>query len=246
MTTFTIHKLDATTSTNEVLKNAVANEQLKAPTLLWAEYQFEGKGQLTKSWQSNAGQNLTFSVFWPEIKLSSIAHFRINILVCLALIEVFEFYQIPDLRIKWPNDILSDRSKVAGILIENLIKGQNIQSTVVGVGININQLDFEGLPQAGSFALSTGKQFDREEILHTVQLRLYKAFKCLHKKDSIRELERFNKLIFGRGHWCKFLYKGIEQMGKIVGLDTLGSLQIEWENELVESFNDTAQIKMLY
>ena len=99
MTTFTIHKLDATTSTNEVLKNAVANEQLKAPTLLWAEYQFEGKGQLTKSWQSNAGQNLTFSVFWPEIKLSSIAHFRINILVCLALIEVFEFYQIPDLRI---------------------------------------------------------------------------------------------------------------------------------------------------
>ncbi len=246
MTTFNIRKLDATTSTNEVLKKAATKEQLNTPTLIWAESQSEGRGQRTNKWQSNAGQNLTFSVFWPEIKLPSTMHFSLNTVVCLALIQVFEKFKIPLLRIKWPNDILSDHSKVAGILIENVLKGKHIQSTVVGVGINVNQVEFKGLPNAASFAMLTGKFYDREILLDAIQFQLYSAFTSLHEKDSMQEIERFNQLLFGRGNWCEFMYKGREQKGKVIGLDAFGRLQVEWENGSIESFHDTAQIKMLY
>ena len=157
MTAFKIHKLDATTSTNEVLKKRISKNEASVPSVVCAEHQTEGRGQFANRWESQKGKNLTFSVFWPELPFGVLDHFQVNKGVCLALVRVLRSYEIPAIKIKWPNDILSGNSKVAGILIENYLQGKELKSTIVGIGMNVNQSDFFGL-FSGQFIVTSARK----------------------------------------------------------------------------------------
>jgi len=112
-------KLDAIDSTNEFLKGLSSKQQLENFTVVTAENQTKGKGQMGSVWDSEAGKNLTMSVFVKD-SLSDVNQiFKLNIGVALAVIEALETFNIPNLMIKWPNDIMSYNFKIAGILIEN-------------------------------------------------------------------------------------------------------------------------------
>ena len=159
-----IIKIDAIDSTNIFLKKFVKENNQISRLAVRADYQTKGQGRMNSKWHSEKGMNLTGSIFFGKIKINNIDIFEINKIVCLAVLQVLKYYEIPELKIKWPNDILSEKKKIAGILLEPVIRGKNILGLIIGVGININQKNFEKLPCASSMSVITKQKFSIDEI----------------------------------------------------------------------------------
>ena len=151
-----IIKLDAIDSTNTFLKEISSAETLEDYTVVVATQQTKGRGQMGKQWQAKAGENLTYSVFKRIKGLTFSNQFYLSIVTSLALYKTLKFYNVPNLFVKWPNDILSDKKKICGILIENVIKKGELNAMVLGVGLNVNQTIWEQAPRATSIKTLTG------------------------------------------------------------------------------------------
>ena len=160
-----IIKLSAINSTNDYLKELVAKQVVTNFTIVVAESQLKGKGQMGSVWVSEVGKNLTFSILIKDLIVDVKQLYTLNIVISLAIISVLEQYKIPTVRIKWPNDIMSGNHKIGGILIENSFKSDGEVFSVVGIGLNINQINFENLPNASSLKLKTGQDYPIEELL---------------------------------------------------------------------------------
>ena len=132
-------KLSAIDSTNDYLKVLSRNQIIENFTTVVAEKQTQGKGQMGATWISEEGKNLIMSILVKDYLIHTNAIFNLNIAFSLAVITALKKKNIPDLSIKWPNDILSGGKKISGILIENSIKSNKIYSTIIGTGINISQ-----------------------------------------------------------------------------------------------------------
>ena len=115
-------KLDAIDSTNEFLKGLSSNQLLENFTVVTAENQTKGKGQMGAIWNSEPSKNLIMSVLVTDFVTDINQIFDINIVVSVSIIQVLQDLNIPELSIKWPNDIMSYNKKIGGILIENSIK----------------------------------------------------------------------------------------------------------------------------
>ncbi len=165
-------KLPAIDSTNDFLKELSKNQLLENFTTVIAEEQTNGRGQMGSGWVSEKGKNLIMSVLIRDVVAETDQVFALNIAISLSVIEVLEALKIPNPSIKWPNDILSDDKKIAGILIENRFKSDSAIESIVGVGLNVNQQEFSGLPQASSLALIAGKEFDLEALYEQLLLRI--------------------------------------------------------------------------
>ena len=182
-------KLSATDSTNTYLKGMSAREKVPDFTVVWAVDQQAGRGQPGNIWVSEKGKNLTFSILKKFDKLRAMDHFLLNILVSLALLEALKNLGIPDLRVKWPNDIMSGPGKICGILIENQVKGSYISQSIVGIGLNVNQQSFDGLSRATSLKNTTGQDYDLQELL-TILLSSIKQYYGRMEAGSYPELLR--------------------------------------------------------
>ena len=136
-------KLDATDSTNEFLKGLSSNQILENFTVVTAENQTKGKGQMGSVWDSEPSKNLIMSVLINGFVTDINQIFDINIVVSVSVIQVLEDLNIPELSIKWPNDIMSYNKKIGGILIENSIKSDGSINSIAGLGLNLNQVNFE-------------------------------------------------------------------------------------------------------
>ena len=145
-----IIKLNAIDSTNSYLKKLALEKPLAPFTVVWTTNQTNGRGQMGSNWVSEEGKNLTFSVLVKDVVENIEGIFDLNVCVAVTLIEVLENYNLSNLAIKWPNDILADKKKIAGVLIENSIKSSGEIVSIVGIGINVNQENFSDLPQASS------------------------------------------------------------------------------------------------
>ncbi len=132
---------DEVVSTNDVLLKE--KEFNKDGTVLLAEYQSKGRGRKNRTWVSNAGQNLTFSILlkgdFKENKINLI-NLASSLSVAQSLDTLYQF----DVELKWPNDVLVNKRKIAGILLESSSKGNKINKVVIGIGINVNQPNFPG------------------------------------------------------------------------------------------------------
>ena len=166
-----IIKLNAIDSTNRFLKKMSATQSLDNFTVVVTENQLKGKGQRGAKWVSENGKNLTFSTLINHIDIHPRDIYLINIITAIALIETLEKYQLKDLHIKWPNDILSENKKICGILIENSIQSNGKIKSIIGIGLNVNQKSFENLPQASSLCLLKNKTFEKEQLLNSIILR---------------------------------------------------------------------------
>ena len=152
-------------STNSEL---LSNKKYKKPgTVLLAEKQLKGKGRKDRIWQSAKGLNLTFSILLNKEILSDLNINQLNLATSLTVALAIENLYPIRTELKWPNDVLINGKKVAGILFETTIKGSKIERVVIGIGINLNQLVFQGefnIPPT-SLKLETGINVDRETIL---------------------------------------------------------------------------------
>ena len=156
-----IYRIEETTSTNDDARDA----KYRHGDIVWAERQTAGRGQRGHRWSSAEGLNLTFSLVLEPRFLPAGEQFLLNEAVALALTDTFAQFGIAA-RIKWTNDIYDGDKKLVGILIEHSYSGRTLARTIVGVGINVNQTEFDpALPNPVSMAMVAGRTFDRGEVL---------------------------------------------------------------------------------
>ena len=158
--------IDETDSTNNWLK-----EHGEGKMVVVAEDQTAGRGCGANKRESEGGKNLLFSMLVHPHDIPAVRQFHISMAISLAICESLEQY-IGDLSIKWPNDIYWRNGKIAGILIENTLKGTVIKSSIIGVGLNVNQRDFRSdAPNPVSLWQVSGQETDRDELLRDILRR---------------------------------------------------------------------------
>lgn len=241
-----IIKLDAIDSTNSFLKALVAQESCENFTVVSTESQTQGRGQRGSGWTSEVGKNLAFSVLYNQ-KIEEIASlFTLNIVVALSVVEALKSFSNLNFSIKWPNDILAENKKIAGILIENTFKNQNEVQSIIGIGLNVNQSQFENLPQASSLFLLENQLFDRETLLISIVNRL---------EFNLNQLENLNEDCFWNAYHIILFKKDVVStfesalgnrfVGKIQKVTKEGKLEVLLEDDSVVLF-DVKEVKMLY
>ncbi len=157
--------LQSVDSTNEEAKRHISD--IDNLSVLSAWEQTAGRGQRGNTWTSNAGENLMFSIVLKSPVLTAEDHFALNEIASLSVADFLSTYGIKA-EIKWPNDIYVDEKKICGVLIENSFRGKSISSSIIGIGLNINQRNFNvNLPNPTSMVLCMQNQDDRSR--HTTE-----------------------------------------------------------------------------
>lgn len=224
---FNLHE---TESTNSFLHEQLMSEKLPEGSVVTADYQTKGRGQRGSSWQSEAGKNLLMSiVVYPDFLKASEA-FVLSKCIALATCDLLADYS-NQVRIKWPNDILIEGKKVAGILIENILRGADIYATIAGIGINFNQQMFEvGLNSATSVFINSGVKADTQINAVKLHEKIEVYYQMLQQK-KIEEIDRlYLTHLYKLNETALFKDADGPFQGKIKGLSPMGLLIVEREN----------------
>ena len=238
-------KLNTTNSTNNYLKKLLVDTALEDFCVVIAKHQIKGKGQMGAEWVSEKGKNLTFSILKKKPSIVFSRQFLLSILVSLSIIKTLEHYNIPKLAIKWPNDILSDHCKISGILIENIIKSNTIDFSVIGIGINVNQELFLGLSKVNSLKSILGIPIDKDVLLHKLIKNLQIYFELYAEKGEGDLKAEYKSYLFRKDKPSTFelpdqsLFTGI-----IRDVTDEGKLRVQME-EGTKEFN-LKELKLLY
>lgn len=161
-----IHRFESLTSTNQKLSELNKSNSIPELSVVVAKEQTAGRGQMGNSWESQPGKNLTFSILLRPSFLPIQHQFRITQVITLALVRLLSPL-LQNVCIKWPNDIYCNDKKIAGILVENSLKGDKIEYSILGVGLNVNQEIFlSGATNPVSIKQLTNQEYDIYELLH--------------------------------------------------------------------------------
>ncbi|SFS96251.1 BirA family transcriptional regulator, biotin operon repressor / biotin-[acetyl-CoA-carboxylase] ligase [Zhouia amylolytica] len=241
-----IIKLDAIDSTNSFLRQLYAHNEVDDFTVVTTKNQTAGRGQMGAVWKTQEGKNLTASVFKSVSCLNHEDQFYVSMAVSLAIYTTLEKLLIPDLKIKWPNDILSGDKKICGILIENIFKGHALEASIIGVGLNVNQTDFEGLPQASSLKALTGVHYNLDEVLQELVSQLEDYSKYIEQQQFKMLKAAYEEKLFRIEKPSTFKdKKGRLFMGFIKGVTDRGKLKLLLEDEITAEF-DLKEVQLLY
>lgn len=239
-------KLNAIDSTNDFLKDLIAQNEVENFTCVVAENQTKGKGQMGSVWEVEGFKNLTFSVLIKNSVVQIADIFGFNAMISFSIYQTLNEYNISDLKIKWPNDIMAGNKKIGGILIENIIKQERTIHSVVGVGLNVNQSNFTHLPKATSLLVISNKKLDLDLLLN----RLLQNFETNFNHFSVQGADffwkKYNQHLF-KIHTPTAFQKntGEKFMGIIEGVDFNGQLKVRLANNFLAQFN-LKEIVMLY
>ncbi|WP_260625821.1 biotin--[acetyl-CoA-carboxylase] ligase [Hymenobacter sediminicola] len=220
-------------STNAEAQNLIGENRATDGCVVITDKQTAGRGQRGNRWETNPGENLTFSVIWRPTFLPAQDQFLLSQAVALAVHDWATSLLGPDaaLRVKWPNDIFYGDRKLGGILIENTLSGTMIQQSVVGIGINVNQRAF-GAHTATSLAWITGRAYALPalvtrllECLERRYLQLRAGRLSAIRYDYLHALYRYQE-----AH--PYEIEGRRLTGEIMGVDELGRLAVAIEGQL--------------
>lgn len=241
-----IIKLNAIDSTNDFLKNLISNQEVENLTIITAKKQTNGRGQMGASWNTEDGKNLITSILIKKLIFDTHKLFELNISIAVSIIEALEKLKIPDLSIKWPNDIMSGKKKIAGILIENIIKQKNDIQSIIGIGLNINQTNFDHLPKASSLKIICEHEFDLEEVLLSIVEKIETNTKKINQDNSSELWEKYHQLLFKVGKPVVFEN---ENQGKFMGIiqkvNKNGFLEVLLEDDSIKEYG-IKEISMIY
>lgn len=241
-----IIKLDAIDSTNDFLKGLSNEISTQNFTVVTAETQTNGKGQMGSKWSSESGKNLIVSVLLKNILLDINAIFNLNVVIAFSIFEALKSFKIFELSIKWPNDIMSGNKKIAGILIENIIKSDNSINSIIGFGLNVNQVNFDYLPNASSLKKIMNQEFDKEIILNKILESIQKNISELEQSNINLIWTLYNENLFKKGKIMLFENNIRDKfMGIIQNVSRDGKLQLLVENDIILEF-DKKEISMIY
>lgn len=221
---------DSLPNTNEFLVE-LSKKDANSWTVIHAKNQTKGKGYAGNEWKVVAGENLTFSfLLKTDYSFQELIYFNewISNVICLFLKQ---FY--PKSNVKWPNDIILNDKKVCGILIENH-RSNGVMNSVIGIGLNVNQTDFNHFPKATSIKRVTDKEYDIEEILADLMHSFEAEYSDLEQKNFEKIHQTYLDNLFRKDEISKFKLDGIEVDGVIRDVNEAGNLLIEIKDDLRE------------
>ena len=225
-------KHDSLTSTSSFLSDLLKQQDLEEGTAIITDYQDDGRGQGEHSWESAQGKNLLVSFLLYPAFLSASRQFHLSRMASLAICDALKTLGL-DSEIKWPNDILSSRGKIAGILIEHSITAGKISRTIAGIGLNLNQTVFPSFPvPASSVRMETGKDVDVAEVAELVETCLMSRYQAL-KEGKTDQLEKeYLALLYKAGVPTFFKVGKEESLGIIKGVNDFGELMLELNGDI--------------
>ena len=245
MSYFKIYKIDAISSTNEYLKQLYFKKNIYDNFLIITNNQTEGKGQGSSYWESEPKKNLTLSIY-KDLKKNKLKNpFIINLIISISIIETLKKYNLPNLKIKWPNDILSASKKISGILIENFFQREFLISSIIGIGLNVNQISFKKAKNAISIASVKKKKIDLTEVLNILTKKISLKF---HEIDNLKIndlINEYESLLFKKDEFSKFNINNKLIDGRILGVNQSGKLKVKIGNEIIREYN-SSEIKIIY
>ena len=237
-----IIKVNATRSTNDRVKMLIKSKKIESGDIVVAKYQYGGRGQNTNKWYSSYGKNLLCSLLYRPLDVNANQIFCINQVVSLAVLKTIRKFNKEKCFIKWPNDIMSVNKKISGILVENSLSLNQVNYSIIGVGINVNQVFFKKLPNATSLKKITKSNFLIQEVLNEL-IENYKFY--FTRINELRWInEEYNKNIFGKDG-CEIVINGRRQHGKIINISNNGIVKLNMDSKGIQEF-DPRKIKILY
>lgn len=228
-------------STNNYAANLLERGELAHGTVIMSGEQTAGRGQRGTSWAAEPYKNLIFTCFLQYDNLSVENQQSITHLVSLSVIQVLKTKGI-DAMIKWPNDILVGNSKISGILIENQLESARCKSSIIGIGLNVNQTNF-GDFNATSMQLVKEEVFSMEAVSMLLIERLQANYEILQRLDYATLKQQYLDHLWLKGEISAFEDKDGVFQGIILGTDPFGRLLVE-NNQQVKSY-DLKEIKFL-
>ena len=240
---YNLIKLNATSSTNDKVKTLIKSKKISSGDIVWAEYQYKGRGQYKNKWNSSRGKNLLISLYRDFKGLRPMQSSYINFVISLSVIKTIEHYISNENYIKWPNDIMSAQKKISGILIENSINGDDLNNSIIGIGINVNQTRFKNIVNATSIKLITNTETRIEEVLDKLVKNIGIYLKILIARDFDNIMALYNSKLYGRDY-CKFLINNKTFEGKVINVNPSGSINVKINGLGIKEY-ESNRIKIL-
>jgi BirA family biotin operon repressor/biotin-[acetyl-CoA-carboxylase] ligase len=224
--------LEETSSTNEALKIEELNKKLPEGSVLYTNFQSKGKGQQEAKWESESHKNILMSALYYPVFLKPEEQMWLNMAISLAC-KKFLSALLPhsDVFIKWPNDLVCEGKKLGGILIENSLQGAKIRSSIVGIGMNINQQEFS-IEKAGSISQIINKELDIKELRISLYQCLDEYYSLLKAKQFVSIKTQYESYLLFKGKETSFLIDGNEVKGTVLGIGTYGKLHLLINDEI--------------
>ena len=231
-----ILKISETDSTNLYLRKLLNDSDLPNFFCISADFQTSGRGQQGTTWQSNRGENLLFSFLIHSEKIPLDKQFFLSEIVSIGICNALKNSGL-DAKIKWANDIFYQDKKLAGILIETIISGDKMKYAIVGVGLNVNQIEFsENLPHAISLRQILGKEVDCQAILENILMKISVLFENFDVNNSDDLQKKYFNLLYRNSGYYLFEEKNEKIYAKILSVDSDGCLKLLTDKGLEKSF----------
>jgi BirA family transcriptional regulator, biotin operon repressor / biotin---[acetyl-CoA-carboxylase] ligase len=237
--------LEETDSTNSHAARLLQESRQEEGTVILAHFQNAGRGQRGGGWESLPGENLLASYILYPTFLNALDQFLLNQCIALAVKDTIEQLTKSSAYIKWPNDIISNGSKVAGILIENALRGNKLSHSIAGIGINVNQTVFLPYqPPASSIARISGKSERVEMCLTVLSDNLDKWYTSLKLGQIQKIRSAYNQYLFRKDAPSVFISSTGTFSGIITGVTEEGKLEVNTEGKTLQVF-DIKELKLL-
>ena len=219
--------LDQVASTNEFAMTSLTRNDPTENICLYTYNQSSGRGQIGRSWYSDTDKNITCSYITSSPNFFAKDQFFLNQAFSLSIYDLVSAYVKESVSIKWPNDIYVGDNKIAGILIQNILRSEWISSSILGVGINVNTLEFPSdLPNPISLGNITGKDYHLLEVIHRLSSFLENRLRQLEdNKASLAE--EYDDLLYRKNREHLFTIGDEKLPGIIRGVLPDGKLEVE-------------------
>ena len=232
-------QLDDVSSTNLYLRKLIKDKSINENILVSTNYQEKGRGQRSNIWESEKNMNILISFLYVHTT-NNYDLFKFNMLISLAIYDFLSKYFKTGLKIKWPNDLMINNKKIAGVLVQNI--ESNFKS-IIGVGINVNQKEFKNFsPQATSFSNELNKEFNRNalilELMNNFENYLINYFQFNDLKNS------YMLKIYKFKQQTNFLNNLKQFKGEIMNFNSSGEIIIKRGDEFLSFKN--GEVKMIF
>jgi BirA family biotin operon repressor/biotin-[acetyl-CoA-carboxylase] ligase len=237
-------RFDKTDSTNAEAMRMLKKGRPAEGSCIVAGFQQEGRGQRSNVWTSLPGENLLVSfILYPR---PSLAHcpFLLSKTIALAVQKTIANFTTVNVQIKWPNDVLIDGKKAAGILLENQWAGSNWQAAVAGIGINVNQTAF-ALEKATSLASQNGQVLNIELVLAELQKQLSHEYARLCNGNAASINAEYHHHLFGKDDLNTYQTAEEKIKAKVVQVADNGRLELISDNGVCNTY-DLHEARLIY
>ena len=218
---------DEINSTNVFLYDNISENNDISDMVVVAAHQTAGRGMDKNRWESEAGKNLLFSIALNVNFLEAENQFKISQAVSVAIVETLsQFVDDKRLFIKWPNDIYFGDKKLAGMLIQNTIEGRMMGVSIIGIGLNVNQIEFsKDIPNPISLKMISSRDFDLDNLLNQLVSSIKTKVESLRDKENQNEInEKYVSRSYRFGIWSDYFYQNQVKSMIIKGFDKYGRL----------------------